>query len=467
MDSVSHQGDQLPPFAPEAERALLGECLMTPAQSMGECLNRFGEDEVFYELTHLEIWRAMVFVWQKEHALDLVGLVNELRARGLLDQVGGMAYVSGLADAAVPGSVGRYVDIVWEKYVARRLIQKNSSQVRTVMEYNGAPSEAFIAQVEQDHVAWKQLLDRGTVTPRNLSKPSDFDERVYEQFFERKENEYGYALPFEYVLRLRPGETTLFTGDNGSGKTSMLSLMAIVVAKQLQEGETVVVASMEMLPEVTLWIMVRQLLGENLRERTAENITKLVQALAWLNKRVRLYNYWGITDKKDLMNTFRFAADQHQGKFFIIDNMMKVGIADDDYAAQGYFIQEVCDFSMHRKVHTVVVVHENKGDGSTKQKVRGSKQLTDAPNNLVKMERNEKKAQKLEDLKAELAAGTMSQDEYNRALEGQRKVWDSKFTHGKQRCPGTAQNGSKWLYFDRESLQFHEKPGMGAINYLI
>jgi len=481
MESVSQQNptlDKLPPHDGLAERAVLGCCLggsvsmvdgeMAKALAAIErCQAQFGSDEVFYDLAHLAIWNAITFLKARDGRLDVITVQAELKARGLLEQVGGYAYLSQCQDAAVsPSMIEDYLRLVWEKFVARRLIQKNSEQTAAVME-SGELTESKIANIQLRHEEWVRLTHRGTVQPKNLSFPNEFAEAYYNQFFDRKEDEYGYRLPFEYTLRLRPGETTLFTGDNGSGKTSMLSLMAICVAAQLAEGERVVVASMEMRPEVTLWIMARQLMGLGKLERTEENIHRIVRALAWLNKRVVLYNFWGITDKNDLLNTFHYAAEHHGGKFFIIDNMMKVGIADDDYAAQGYFIQGVCGFSMKWKAHTVVVVHENKGDGSMKQKVRGSKQLTDAPDNVVKMERNEKKAQELIELKQEEAARSKAPEVIREAREKLRKVWDSKFTHSKQRYPGTNQNGARWLYFHHETLQFHVEPNQGAIDFTL
>jgi len=44
-------------------------------------------------------------------------------------------------------------------------------------------------------------------------------------------------------------------------------------------------------------------------------------------------------------------------------------------------------------------------------------------------------------------------------------VWDSKFVLSKQRWPGSQQNASKWLYFNHESLQFHEEANQAPIDY--
>lgn len=453
--------EKLPPHNLESEQATLG-CLLNVSlhsednrAAIRACRDKFQQDEVFYDLRHQQIWHAIEYLDTRGERVDLITVQQELKNRALLDQVGGIAYLSELQDR-VPSAANlpAYLDHVWEQYVMRRLIQRNTRQTQLIEEF-GAVDEAYLARIEQENRDWAALLDRGAVTPKNLKAPSDFLQEYFEQWFDRKDDTYGYALPFEFPLRLRPAATTLMTGDNGSGKSTMLDWIAVNIMRQLDAaaGERVVVASMEMPPATTLWIMARQILACGKLERTEDNEKRVGDALAWLNARVLLYDFLGITDRHELLNTFEYAARQQRGKFFILDNLMKVGIADDDYAAQGQFMQRICDFNLKHRTHTIVVVHENKGDGSAKQKVRGSKQLTDAPDNVIGMKRNEDKAQKLEELKAELSAKKIDFTEYTNRVDGMRLTWDSKFILSKQRWPGAQQNGSKWLYFDKPSLR--------------
>jgi twinkle protein len=229
----------------------------------------------------------------------------------------------------------------------------------------------------------------------------------------------------------------------------------------------VIIASMEVPPEITLWIMARQLLGVGKLECNELNIAKITRALAWLNKRVLLYNFLGITDWRELLNTFRYARANRHGAVFIVDSVMRIGIPDDDYALQGIVAAQFADFSVKQGAHTFLVVHENKGDGRAKDKVRGSKQWTDNAHNVCGMKRNEAKAEKLEELKAENAAGELSNEDFEKKKIGMRKLWDAKFILSKQRWPGSQQNASRWLYFDHEALQFHEQPGDWSFDFTL
>lgn len=444
--------DKLPPHDGAAEQGVLGCVLMSPA-CLQQALDKFGTDEVFYDLRHQTIWHVLVYLHAKDVAIDIISVQSELKNRQQLEPVGGIPYLNALEDG-VPSAANlpTYVAIVWEKYLWRRFLQETGAQ-RDLVQTHGGATEEFVARIDQRYAEWKALLDRGQLTPKHLKPPNEFFDQYMARWFDRKEDTYGYALPFEFPLRLRPKCSTLMTGDNGSGKTTMLMYIASKVATQLDvdAGEKLVLASMEMPPEATLYTMARQLLNVGPLQSTADNQALVTGALAWLNSRVLLYDFLGITDRHELMNAFEYAVQHQHAKFFILDNLMKVGIADDDYAGQGFFVQRFHDFHMRHATHGILVVHENKGDGSAKQKVRGSKQITDAPNNVIGMKRNEEKKLKLDELDAEIEANPDKKND--KEVQAKRTKLqldaDAWFSLYKQRWEDTQQNARARLYYAR------------------
>ena len=462
--------DRLPPNDIPAEKATLGAILSVKPGAAGrvkECQLQFGTDEVFYDLRNQEIWHAMEYLVSRDLELDVITLQSELTSRGKLEQVGGINYLCELQNAGeLEWMLPQYVQLVWSAFVARSLVRDAAERVGIVYETNGV-SEAFLARIEEGHQRWLKLLERGAVSPKNLCCPADFGDAYYDVWFNRQRETYGWELPFKFPMRIRPSEMTLFTGDNGSGKSSLLGQVAIVCAKQFKGKEMVVIASMEVPPEITLWIMARQILGVGYLEKTPANEKRIASALAWLNERILLYNFLGITDWRDLLHTFEYARDHHAGTIFIVDSVMRIGIPDDDYALQGMVAMRFADFAVKKGAHVFLVVHENKGDGNQKNRVRGSKQWTDNAHNVCAIKRNEQKAERVEEWKAEQRAGRITQAQLDEKLAEVRSTWDSKFILNKQRWPGSQQNASRWLYFDRSSLQFHEYPDDEAKNYLL
>src|SRR6516164_1817633 len=111
--------DRLPPHSPEAEQGVLGCILLSPNDCMGECITKLaGGAEVFYDLRHQTIFNVLAEMFDKREAIDVITLYQRLKDRKLLDEVGGITYVSSLPDV-VPSAANLlyYVEIVQEKYL--------------------------------------------------------------------------------------------------------------------------------------------------------------------------------------------------------------------------------------------------------------------------------------------------------------------------------------------------------------
>jgi hypothetical protein len=229
----------------------------------------------------------------------------------------------------------------------------------------------------------------------------------------------------------------------------------------------VCIASMEVPADVTLWIMSRQAMGADSghMEKTEENTQKLIKPLGWLNSRMVIYDFLGITDWRTLLDVFHYAADEGYKAFFL-DSVMRIGIPGDDLAQQELASAEFANFAVKRGVHLLAVNHVNKGDGGAKQRVSGSKKWTDNANNLVEVERNVRKGEKIADLNAAKERPGFDEEEFKSEMAKLRDQWDSKFVLHKQRFPGAPQNGSKHLFFHEGSLQFRAKYEDGVVEYL-
>src|ERR1043166_573202 len=96
------RADRLPPHAPEAEQGGFGCILLSPNECLGECIQKIKTDaEVFYDLRHQTIYRALVEMYDHREAIDVITLQQRLKDRQLLDQIGGIPYLNAL-QAGVP-----------------------------------------------------------------------------------------------------------------------------------------------------------------------------------------------------------------------------------------------------------------------------------------------------------------------------------------------------------------------------
>ena len=150
----------------EAERCVLGAILIH-----NEAFNVAAElidSHDFFRVAHRLVFDKMVGLNERGHVIDLVTIKDELGRSGHLDEVGGAAYVAGLADG-VPRSthVEHYARIVKEKATLRNLIHSASKILSTAYEaeqdagtvLDQAEQEIFSIAEDRIHTGFVPLGD--------------------------------------------------------------------------------------------------------------------------------------------------------------------------------------------------------------------------------------------------------------------------------------------------------------------
>ena len=144
--------DRLPPHSIEAEQGVLGCALLSPNECMGECIEKLkdGGMEVFYDLRHQTIYEILAAMYDQRQAIDIITLQQKLKDKALLDQIGGISYLSQLQDA-VPSAanLSYYLEIVLEKFLLRRMIRVCTEATGKVYDFEGEV-DALLDEVERD-----------------------------------------------------------------------------------------------------------------------------------------------------------------------------------------------------------------------------------------------------------------------------------------------------------------------------
>ncbi|MGI8387398.1 replicative DNA helicase [Robertmurraya sp. P23] len=114
--------DRLPPQNIEAEQAVLGAIFLEPSSLTMASEILIPDD--FYRAAHQKIFQMMLQLSDKGKAVDLITVTEELSAAKLLEDTGGVSYLSELA-GSVPtaANIEYYAKIVEEKSLLRRLIR--------------------------------------------------------------------------------------------------------------------------------------------------------------------------------------------------------------------------------------------------------------------------------------------------------------------------------------------------------
>jgi replicative DNA helicase len=115
------QALRVPPQSLEAEKALLGSIMMRPEVMYD--LTDIVNDSVFYVDRHRLIWLAMMELHKKANPIDLLSLSSRLKEKELLEQVGGMSYLTELVHGVPSSSNAKYyAEMIQRKSVMRNLI---------------------------------------------------------------------------------------------------------------------------------------------------------------------------------------------------------------------------------------------------------------------------------------------------------------------------------------------------------
>ncbi len=125
--------DRVPPHDVEAEIAVLGSMLLDPeAAGRVAAILRAAD---FYRGPHGDVFQVLTEVYDANRAIDVVLLREELERRGLLERIGGVAFLSRLV-ASVPTAANaeHYARIVHEKALRRTVIGAANSIEREAYE---------------------------------------------------------------------------------------------------------------------------------------------------------------------------------------------------------------------------------------------------------------------------------------------------------------------------------------------
>lgn len=278
--------------------------------------------------------------------------------------------------------------------------------------------------------------------PYELKPASEFSLKVVDAFYPPGGIEPGIPPPWEKaqkLIRFRPGELSIWTGINGHGKSQFLGQIAL---DAMCKGQKVLIASLELNPSNLLKRLYRQ--ASRMEMPTKEYIEAISD---WTNDKLWIYDFTGNTETKHMLEVFAYAKQTYGIDVFIIDSLMRCGIADDDHNAQKDFVGKLCDFKNKHDCHIHLVTHPRKNKDETlipgKMDICGSGSISNQADNCFTVWRNKKKE---DDMQECFAAG----------IEPPEKLLntaDCSWMCDKQR------NGSNWegkikLWFDQKSYQY-------------
>lgn len=207
---------------PEAERAVLASVLLDESGAQYDAAVGLGLSAEHFSLdSNREIFRTITRLLEGGLSAGLVEIANALSDLKRLEAVGGVAYISGLLDGAVGGSVRGTVKILLEKS-AKRKTSAACESAKASLEA-GEPSKKVIGNLEETLLAIQAGSDGATILP--VAAYTDAALNEWLKLADSDSDLLGLSTGIHGLdmatCGICPGELWLLGGRTGDGKSSL------------------------------------------------------------------------------------------------------------------------------------------------------------------------------------------------------------------------------------------------------
>ena len=244
---MGHEEIRIPPQNIDAEKAVLG-AMMLSEEAIGVSIEHI-DSFYFYETSHQKIYEAMKDLYASRKNVDLITLSDYLKNKALLESIGGVTYLSQLADfVPTAANVQYYVDIVKEKGIQRKLI-KSSTEIISKSYGSNINVHELVDEAER--------LIFEIATARQRQKAVSIKDILYEtmekidKLFQRKESITGVAtglIDFDKMTSgLQKSDLIVIAGRPSMGKSTLAVNMAEYAC--IHKNVPVAIFSLEMSKE--------------------------------------------------------------------------------------------------------------------------------------------------------------------------------------------------------------------------
>ncbi len=222
---------------------------------------------------------------------------------------------------------------------------------------------------------------RITDAQRNIRDSGEFIDDVMDRFLNGT-HLTGIQLPFrlfDNVFRLRDGEVTVLAGINGAGKSMFAGQ---VMLNAIDQGHSCLSISLEMSPQSQVARMIRQA-----SLQASPKMDAVLDFAKWCKGKLYFYDQHGSVDPNTLNSVIRYAVAEHDTKFILVDSLMTMSFASDDWNSQKAVVCSLANAARNLDVHIMLVCHARKGgsikDRLDKWSVAGSADITNRADNVI------------------------------------------------------------------------------------
>lgn len=215
------------PHSAEAETAVLGSMILDK-DAVATAVQML-EPSSFYREANQKVYSRIVGLYDKNKAVDILTLVEELKAKGELDRIGGASYIASLT-SSIPtaANISHYAKIVKEKAILRNLITTSTAIIQ----------ECYSSKIDVDDLLDKaeamvfDITSRKHMETRSIPLKEIIKESIetIDSLYQRKENITGIATGFHELdvmtAGLQRSDFIVMAGRPSMGKSALVTSIA-------------------------------------------------------------------------------------------------------------------------------------------------------------------------------------------------------------------------------------------------
>lgn len=234
ISAASIEMGNVPPQAIDIEEAVLG-AMMVNTDSVDQTMDLL-KPESFYDLKNRSIFEAIYELFNEKSPIDMLTVVEKMRSKGTLNDVGGPARLAALTQKVGAGAnVEYYVRILQQKTIQRNLIEASY----------GILKDAFDASVTVDDLVSKSQDSIYNAIAGNLKNPYKHVSEVINSSIERIERvqkstgvtgvHSGFHKIDQFTMGWQPGNLIILGARPSVGKTAFALNLARNAAVEFNE----------------------------------------------------------------------------------------------------------------------------------------------------------------------------------------------------------------------------------------
>jgi len=236
--------ERLPPHNVEAEQSVLGSLLIDRDAIIKVAAYLKASD--FYINANGQIYQAVIDLYNKREPTDFITLSDELARREILDEIGGVTYLSSLLNTVPTAVHVEYYGRIVERQATRRRLIDAGTEIVGIGFRDGVDTEDALDAAE------KALFDVSqNRQTKDFESIADVIDRYFDQidYLQQHRGEVvGVPTDFKDLDRLTGGlqrsDLLILAARPSMGKTSLA--LGIAYGAAVQHGRSVGIFSLEM-----------------------------------------------------------------------------------------------------------------------------------------------------------------------------------------------------------------------------